>query len=244
MRADVLSWVIPARDEARSLPRLFNEISEISLKNLEVIVVDDGSKDFSYNVLITIAKSFPNLKIIRFKLPRGKWAALEAGFKLASGEIIITSDSDLQDDPKEVLKLLNKFQQGYDLVSGWRKNRKDPLYKVWISNIGNRFVSLVSGYRFKDLNSPFKVYRREVFESLPSHGSLLRFSALFAKKMGYKVDEVPVYHRSRLYGKSKFGFVKYIRIFYDLVLVFLLFSGSGRLAKALSAKKEKVRMPR
>jgi glycosyltransferase involved in cell wall biosynthesis len=197
----------------------------------EIIAVDDASSDGSPAVLDLLKRKILQLRIIRFRLHKGKWAALEAGFGAARGEIIITCDSDLQDDPREVIALIAKIEAGYDLVSGRRKNRKDLLYKVWISKLGNRLVSLVYGYRFHDLNSPYKIYKRHVLESIPKHGSLLRFSMLFAKNLGYKVCEVPVNHRARLYGKSKFGVIKYGRILFDLVLVILLFSGSGRVRK-------------
>ncbi|MBI3380344.1 glycosyltransferase family 2 protein [Candidatus Gottesmanbacteria bacterium] len=170
------------------------------------------------------------LLVIRLSSPQGKWAALREGIKVAKGEIIITSDSDWQDDPKEVKELLAKLKS-HDLVSGWRKVRHDPFLKILISRGGNYLVSILYKKDFKDLNSPFKVYRRNVVESIPKDGSLLRYSMLFAHKMGYKTIEVPVTHRPRIYGKSKFGVIKYLRIIYDILLIFLLFSGSGRLTR-------------
>ncbi|MDP3973338.1 MAG: glycosyltransferase family 2 protein [Candidatus Daviesbacteria bacterium] len=232
------SWILPIKNEAESLPQLLEEITQVMrdkkysskgrpASGWEIIAVNDASTDSSLSIL----KSFTAVKILTFASPQGKWAALKAGFEAAQGQIIITSDSDLQDDPNEMRKLLTKFNQGYDLVSGWRKTRQDIFYKVWISNLGNKFASILNGHRFHDLNSPFKIYQREVLENIPQEGSLLRFSNLFAKKLGYKVSEVPIIHRPRLYGRSKFGIVKYLRIIYDLFLVMLLFTGSGRLKK-------------
>ena len=219
------SWILPIYNEALSLPQLIREISQVMKgREYEIIAVDDGSKD-------PLNFQIPRLKVIHLNTHQGKWAALQAGFKAASGQIIITSDSDLQDDPKEAKKLLKKLDQGFDLVSGWRKIRFDPLYKVVISRLGNLLVSILAGHHFKDLNSPFKAIRREVLDSLPKEGSLLRFSLLFAKRLGYKVFEVPITGRPRIYGSSKFGLVKYLRILYDLILVLLLFTGSGRLKK-------------
>lgn len=225
------SWIIPIHNESQSLPGLFEEIKRINLKNYEIIAINDGSTDNTGFVLKKLSKKTPALKIIHLKSRQGKWPCLEIGFRAARGQIIVTSDSDLQDDPEEVNKLLSRLDAGYDLVSGWRFKRHDRLYKVWISKIGNNLASALTGHQFKDLNSPFKVYKRELIDRLPLHGSLIRFSMLFADKLGYKVAEVPINHRPRLYGQSKFGIVKYLRIIYDLILIFLLFSGSSRLKK-------------
>ena len=230
MTQTVYSWVLPIYDEAKSLPQLISEIQKVMTgKSYEIIAVNDVSEDNTPTTLKSLTSRIPQLKVINFKLHQGKWAALSAGFQASQGQTIITLDSDLQDDPGEVKKLLNKLKQGYDLVSGWRKMRHDPFYKVIISKLGNWLASTLTNHNFKDLNSPFKVYRGEVLESLPKQGSLLRFTMLFADRLGYKVAEVPVNHRPRLYGKSKFGIVKYLRIIYDLILILLLFSGSGRL---------------
>lgn len=224
------SWILPVKDESESLPKLIDEIRKtMKGRSFEIIAVDDASEDKSYYTLQS-ARLF-NLKVIRFITHQGKWVAIREGIKAAKGDIIITSDADLQDDPKEVKKLLAKFAKDYDLLSGLRKVRYDPYYKILLSKLGNHFVSILTGYKFKDLNSPFKIYKREVLENIPKEGSLLRFSMLFARKMGYKTAEVPITHRPRIYGKSKFGIIKYLRIFYDLLLVFLLFSGSGRLTR-------------
>lgn len=230
MQSIEYSWILPIKDEVLSLPQIIGEIKEVMKgQSFEIIAIDDASKDETKEVLEKIAKDTPQLKFIHLKSQEGKWFALSLGLKKAKGETIITSDSDLQDDPREFPKLLTKLEKGYDLVSGWRKKRHDPFYKVLISKLGNLLVSFLTKKKFHDLNSPFKVYRREVLNNLASQGSLLRFTILFAYNLGFKVAEVAVHHRPRFYGKSKFGVVKYLRILYDLVLVLLLFSGSGRL---------------
>lgn len=259
------SWIIPVKNEEASLPQLISEIARVmhtvipyqnryGIHKYEILAVDDASTDNSLTTLKSFTPNRPGsglttrtpLKVIYLASHQGKWAALRVGFEAAEGEIIITSDSDLQDDPGGVIKLLNKLEpilslrgpmksdrgnlsyQGYDLVSGARLNRFDPLYKVFISRLGNFLVSKITGHHFKDLNSSFKVYKREVLDHIPKDGSLLRFSMLFAMRLGYRVCEVPITHRPRLFGKSKFGVIKYLRIIYDLILVMLLFTGSGR----------------
>ena len=230
------SWVFPVKDEAASLAQLVGEI-QIAMKgrDFEIIAVDDASEDNSLSILAKLARKSQILRVIHLGTHQGKWAAVRRGLEEAKGEIIITLDSDLQDDPKEAAKLLAKLRDGYDLVSGWRKRRYDPFYKVAISKFGNWLVSMLSGQRYYDLNSPFKAYRQEAIANLPKHGSLLRFTMLFANKVGYKVSEVPIYHRPRRFGKSKFSIIKYLRIMYDLALVLMLFSGSGRIVKEKSS---------
>lgn len=226
------SWVLPIKNEKMAIPQLIREIKKaMQNRSFEIIAIDDASTDNSGLTLEKLSKKMPQLKIIHFKTHQGKWAALREGIKNSNGSIIITSDSDGQDDPKEAKELLAKLK-GYDLVSGWRKERYDVFYKIFISQLGNLIVSLLTGIEYKDINSPFKVYKRKVLEDIPKEGSLLRFSMLFAYKLGFKTREIPIIHRPRIYGKSKFGVIKYLRILYDLLLVYLLFSGSGRLTKA------------
>ena len=232
MKTITYSWVIPIKNESEALPRLIDEIKNMMVragKSYEIVAVNDASEDNTKKVLENLSKNFPQLRTINFPRHQGKWTALREGIKAAEGEIIITSDSDGQDKPSEVKKLLEQLENGYDLVSGWRKVRHDPFYKILISKIGNYLISILTKKDFKDLNSPFKVYRKEVLAAIPKEGSLLRFSMLFAYKLGFRIREIPITHRPRIYGKSKFGIIKYLRILYDLLLVYLLFSGSGRL---------------
>lgn len=227
------SWVLPIKDEKMAIPQLIWEIKKaMQNRSFEIIAIDDASTDNSGLTLEKLSKKMPQLKIIHFKTHQGKWAALREGIKNSNGSIIITSDSDGQDKPSEVKKLLEQLEEGFDLVSGWRKKRHDPYYKILISRVGNYLISKLSQKEFKDLNSPFKIYRREVLAGLPKEGSLLRFSLLFAYKLCFRTREIPIIHRPRIYGKSKFGVIKYIRILYDLLLVYLLFSGSGRPTRA------------
>lgn len=229
-RPVMYSWILPIRNEARSLPQLIDEIRQaMSGKRCQIVAVDDASSDRTLAVLKDLRRKLADIKIIHFSFPRGKWAALRCGIQQARGKVLITSDADLQDDPKGVSKLIEKLGQGFDLVSGWRTSRQDLWYKVAISRLGNAVISIVTHHCFHDLNSPFKVFRRRVVLDLPLEGSLFRFSLLFAECMEYKIAEVPIAHRSRRFGKSKFGPIKYIRILFDLFLVLLLFSGSGRL---------------
>lgn len=242
MKETTFSWVLPIKDEALSLSQLLKEIKSVMRdESFEIVAVNDASNGDTKNVLTKLGKRFPQLKSIHFSLHQGKWAALTAGLNKARGEVVITLDSDLQDDPQEAKKLLQKLNNGYDLVSGWRRERHDLFYKVWISRLGNWLVSILTNCQFRDLNSPFKIYRREILDSLPTQGSLLRFTLLFAHKLGYQTAEVPIIHRPRLYGQSKFGLVKYLRIIFDLLLVLLLFSGSGRIERASLPKVEKKR---
>ena len=232
MKPIVYSWILPIKNEAESISQLFKEIKKVmSGRRFELIAINDASKDNTLSILKSLNSQTPQLKIIHFPTHQGKWAVLLAGFKASKGQVIITSDSDLQDDPKEVKKMIEKINSGYDLVSGWRKIRHDAFYKVLISRLGNILASYLTGRHFKDLNSSFKVYRREILDNLPNQGSLLRFTCVFANKLGYKVAEVPINHRPRIFGKSKFGIIKYLRILYDLILISLLFSGSGRIKK-------------
>ncbi|MBI4035203.1 MAG: glycosyltransferase family 2 protein [Candidatus Chisholmbacteria bacterium] len=224
------SWVIPIYNEAKSLTQLVTEINQFSRQPYEIIAVSDASTDNSLLILRRLSRRYP-IKVISLPSRQGKWPALITSLHHAQGNIIITLDADLQDNPNQFTKLLTKLNQGYDLVSGWRQLRRDTIYKVWISRLGNWLVSNLTHRRFHDLNSPFKVFRRELLTSLPLTGSLFRFSLLFAYKSGFKVAEVPIRHRPRRFGESKFGLIKYLRIIYDLILVLLLFSGSNRIAK-------------
>lgn len=226
------SWILPIKNEVKSLPQLLSEIKKAMRgKNCEIIAVDDASSDSSRTLLQNISQRDKSLKLVTFTSHVGKWVALSAGLKNSRGQIIITSDADLQDDPAQINKLLGKLASGYDLVSGSREPRKDPFYKILLARTGNRLAALLKMGDFTDFSSPFKVARREVFQNIPKEGTFLRFSLIFAQKMGYKVAEVPTTHRPRLYDRSKFGPVKYLRILYDLLLITLLFSGSGHLGK-------------
>lgn len=208
MKSSVYSVVIPVHNEVDSIPILLRELG----RRGEIIIVDDCSTDGS-----------SRYAAIRLLSRQGKWAALRAGIAKTHSEVIIVMDGDLQDDPREIPKLICKLDKGYDIVSSWRKNRQDPSYKILLTRAAN----IILGYR--DFSSPFKAYRREALAQLPQEGSFLRYSLLFAKKLRLRVAEVPVGHRPRRFGSSKFGILKYFRIFWDLLFITLLFTGSGRL---------------
>lgn len=226
------SVVFPVYNEAQGLTQLTHEVVRVmDGKRYEIIAVNDGSTDASLSMLKEIEKSTPSLQVIHLPTRLGKWSALILGIKKAQGDIIITLDSDLQDDPGQLPVLFHALKKDTDVSSGWRKGRMDPWYKVTISHLGNLFVSYCTGRVWHDLNAPMKVYRRGVFATIPLAGSLLRFSLLFASKTGFRVVEVPIKHRPRVYGNSKFGLIKYLRILYDTALVLLLFTGSGSIRK-------------
>ena len=162
------------------------------------------------------------VKLIQFLHNYGKSAALAAGFKLAAGRYVITMDADLQDDPEEIPKLLEKLQQGYDLVSGWKKVRHDPISKRWASKVYNYFTSLFSGIRLHDFNCGLKIYRREVVRTLRVYGEMHRYLPVIAFRNGFRVTELPVRHHARKYGHSKFGVARFARGAFDLLTISFL----------------------
>lgn len=203
------SIVIPLKDEADSLPALYGELTDV-LKKLskpyEIIFIDDGSIDDSSKVISDLQKTDKNIRLITFRANFGKSLALSTGFEEAIGETIITMDADLQDDPADIPKLINKLNEGYDLVNGWRKKRADTLSKRNSSILFNKGSAFLSGIRLHDFNCGLKALRKEVANDLHIYGELHRFIPILAAKKKYKVTEVYVNNRTRKYGKSKFGF--------------------------------------
>lgn len=220
-----LSVVVPLYNEEESLPELILQI-ESELKNIpqarnsyEVIFVDDGSKDKSFEVIKAIRNRNQNVRGIRFRRNYGKSAALSVGFEKARGQFVATMDADLQDDPAELVKMLEKINEGYDLVSGWKKKRHDPITKTIPSKFFNFVTSCVSGLKLHDFNCGLKLYRRDVVKYLQVYGEMHRYLPVLAKWGGFKVTEVPVTHHPRRYGKSKFGFSRFMKGFLDLLTV-------------------------
>lgn len=221
-----ISLIIPVRDEAENLPILFLEIKK-ALNNLkadyEVIIIDDGSQDNSFEIS---KKELKKQKIkglvIQLLSAYGKGAALELGFKKASGDIFITLDADLQDDPKEIKKFLNKIDAGYDGVVGWRKKRKDSFFNVISSKIFNFFTYLFTGVKLHDINCGLKAFKKEVISNIRVYKGLYRFLPTFVAWKKYKVTEIPVNHRKRRFGKSKYTAFKIIDGIFDLALVTFL----------------------
>jgi len=218
-----LSFIIPAYNEEESLEQLYNEILQNRGDHqYEVIFIEDGSTDNTYSVMQQLAQKDSNVKVIRFRKNFGKAAALQTGFNYATGDVIFTMDADLQDNPAEINSFLAKLDEGYDLVTGWKKKRHDPLNKKIPSKLFNFITSLSFGLKLHDYNCGFKAYRREVVAELDIYGEMHRYIPALAHSKGFKVAEIVVDHRSRQFGKSKYGIERYLRGFLDLTTVKLL----------------------
>ena len=221
-----LSVVVAVLDEEESIRPLFSALDEVldSLgREYEIIFVDDGSEDSSFEILKSLYENDrEHVRVIQFRRNFGKTAALTAGFREARGGVVITLDADLQDDPTEIPGLLDKLNEDYDLVVAWRHERQDPLSKRLPSKIANAAVSVLTGVRLHDLNCGFKAYRREVVQDLKLYGELHRFIPVLAHWRGYRVTEQKVVHRPRQYGQSKYGFERLGRSFLDFGMVLFL----------------------
>ncbi len=217
-----ISLVVPLLNEEESILPLINEIRK-AIKPLnkpyEVIFVDDGSTDGSLKIIKDAAKVDNRLKFISFRKNYGKSAALQVGFKAATGDAIITMDADLQDDPHEIPNLLKKLDEGFDLCSGWKKERFDPVIKKYSSRFFNFVTRIISGIKIHDFNCGLKAYRREVVQNLNVYGELHRYVPVLAKWQGFTVTEIPVKHHPRRYGKTKFGVSRFFKGFIDLITV-------------------------
>jgi len=218
-----LSIVIPAKDEACSLPILLNEIEKvlkkISYNSYEIIVIDDGSTDETQKVLKKLKHK--NFKFFSHRGNLGKSQALQTGFDNATGEIIITMDADLQDDPNEIPRFLQAIKNA-DVVSGWKKHRHDPLSKKIPSKIFNKLTNILTGLKIHDVNCGFKAYKKECIKELNLYGELYRFIPILLYKQNFKIAEIEVNHRKRKYGKSKFGIERNIKGFIDLITIVFL----------------------
>lgn len=215
-----LSVVIPAYDEAESVATLTAELKtvlEARGGQWEILFVDDGSRDGTADAIARLAAADPRVKGLSFRRNFGKSAALATGFRAASGRLVVTMDADLQDDPAELPKLVAKLDEGYDLVSGWKQNRQDPISKTLPSRLFNAVTSWVAGVRLHDFNCGFKVYKREVTLAIDVYGEFHRFMPALAHWGGFRVAEVPVHHRPRKFGRSKFGAARFINGFLDLM---------------------------
>ncbi|RPI20352.1 MAG: glycosyltransferase [Acidobacteria bacterium] len=220
-----VSVIIPLYNEKDSLPLLYEELGqalESYTSDYELIFVDDGSTDGSFQVLRDFQTRDARIRVVRLRRNFGKSAALSAGFRLADGAVIVTIDADLQDRPSEIPKLFRKLEEGFDLVSGWKKPRRDPLRKRIPSLIFNRVTALLTGVPLHDINCGFKIYRREVIEEIKVYGEMYRYIPVLASYRGFVVGEVPVEHGPRRFGKSKFGATRFIGGFFDLMTVIML----------------------
>lgn len=219
-----ISFVIPVRNEEASVSILYKDLKLYAkkFKPYEIIFVDDGSDDNTFKNLKKLSRKDNTLKLIKLRGRFGKSAALQTGFDISRGKIIITLDGDLQDNPKEISKFIEKINEGYDLVSGWKKKRHDPLTRVVPSRILNYLMPYITGVKLHDVNCGFKAYRREVIENLNLYGELYRFIPIIAAKKNFKVTEIIVEHRKRLYGKTKFGWDRNIKGLLDLITIIFL----------------------
>lgn len=222
----MISFVIPLLNEEDSLRALYEAVTrsaEPLPRAYEIILVDDGSTDQSPTILRDLFEADPeHVRVIQFRRNFGKTAALTAGFALARGDILVTLDADLQDDPGELPRLLDKLEEGYDLVVAWRTQRQDSISKRWPSKLANATVSTLTGAKLHDLNCGFKVYRREVVQDLKLYGELHRYVPVLAHWKGYRVTEVPVTHHPRLHGQSKYGAGRLARGYIDFLSVLFL----------------------
>jgi glycosyltransferase involved in cell wall biosynthesis len=244
--AHALSIVIPARDEEESLPLVVARImaagtaSGRSLR--DIVLVDDGSSDNTWRVMGELAAAHEVIQAIRLRRNFGKATALMVGIGACRGDVIITMDADLQDDPDEISRFVETLDHGYDLVSGWKKERHDPLNKTLPSRLFNKVTAAISGVKLNDFNCGFKAYRREIFDAIELYGELHRYVPVLANALGYRIAEIPVRHHARRFGTSKYGVARYLRGFLDLLTVVLitrfayrpghLFGGIGSLLAA------------
>lgn len=226
-----VSVVIPVYNEEDSIEDLYNEVKRV-LTNLEIsyeiVFVDDGSSDQTLTILKRIHEGDPRVKIIRFRRNFGQSPAISAGFDYAEGDVIITMDADMQNDPSDIPLLLEKIGEGYDIVSGWRANRKDPLSKRIPSKLSNYLASKLTGVKLHDFGCTLKAYRREVVEGVKLYGEMHRYIPAITSWIGVSIAEVEVKHHPRKSGTSKYGMTRLIRGMLDLITVTFLLSYSTR----------------
>jgi glycosyltransferase involved in cell wall biosynthesis len=218
-----ISVVIPLLNEEESITELSTQLESV-LQRLapnawDVIFIDDGSTDGSFNVLQRIHTRNPRFTAIRFRRNYGKSAALAVGFAEATGEFVITMDADLQDDPTELPALISKLEEGYDLVSGWKRKRFDPWHKTLPSKLFNTVTSIMTGIKLHDFNCGLKAYRKEVTDTVQVYGEMHRYIPALAHWEGFRVTEIPVQHHPRKFGVSKFGMSRFLKGFLDLLTV-------------------------
>jgi len=220
-----ITFVVPAFNEEDSVETLHSEILDVCQEHgyeFEIIFVDDGSTDKTWPKLKKLAESPPDTQALRFRRNFGKAAALRAATQEATRELVITMDADLQDDPAEVPNLIAELDNGFDVVSGWKKVRNDPIGKTLPSKVFNAMVSYLTGVRLQDHNCGFKVYRREVFDEVKLYGEMHRFVPVLAASRGFRISQVAVNHRARQFGESKYGWNRLPKGFLDLLTVSFL----------------------
>jgi glycosyltransferase involved in cell wall biosynthesis len=227
-----ISVVVPVRNEAPNLSRLYAELVETldgTGRRFEIVFIEDGSTDESFAALVRLQAADERVRVIRFRRNFGQTAAFSAGFAHARGELIVTVDADLQNDPRDIPRLLAEIDRGFDIVSGWRKERKDAfLSRLVPSIIANRIISWATGVRLNDYGCSLKVFRAEVVKPLKLYGEMHRFLPAIASEMGVRIGEVVVNHRARVHGRSHYGISRTIRVILDLITVKFLISYSTR----------------
>lgn len=221
----LISFVIPVYNENESIRLLYEGIMKEVKKGeiaYEILFVDDGSSDSSAEVIRQLIEQDKSVHLISFRKNFGKAMALETGFRNAKGDVVITMDADLQDDPVEIPQFIAKLEEGYDLVSGWKKERHDPLEKRLPSKLFNKVTSMLSGVKLHDFNCGYKAYRREVVDAVDVYGELHRYIPVLAYRKGFRITEIVVHHNKREFGKSKYGFERYLRGLFDSLTVAFL----------------------
>jgi len=229
---ETLSVIIPIFNEEENVSPLYDRLISALQKAgrpYEILFIDDGSSDGSLEVLLDISQKNPNVKIISFSRNFGQTAALSAGIDFSRGEILIPMDGDLQNDPEDILSLLQKIDEGYDVVSGWRKDRKDPFFTRRLpSMIANKIISFIGGVRLHDYGCMLKAYKRDILKNIRLYGEMHRFIPLYAHWIGARVSEIPVNHFPRRSGSSKYGMSRVIKVILDLMVVKFLLSYSQK----------------
>ncbi len=242
----MISVVVPVRDEEQTVEPLHGElVAALASRGdpWEVVFVDDGSRDGTHAALVRLHDSEDNVKVVRLRRNAGKAAALDAGFHEVEGDVVVTIDGDLQDDPAEIPRLLAKLDEGYDLVTGWKTERNDPAARRILSRVFNVVTGWLSGLELHDMNCGLKAFRAEVARELELYGELHRFIPVLAHDLGFRVTEISVRHRPREHGRSRYGMERYVRGFLDLLTVSFmsryrhrplhLFGGLGLLLSAI-----------
>jgi glycosyltransferase involved in cell wall biosynthesis len=227
-----LSVIVPIRNEAPGLVELHRELTDTLDRwgrSYEIVAIDDGSTDESFSILTRLHAMDPRLRVIRFRRNFGQTAAFSAGFEHARGRIIVTSDGDLQNDPRDIPAMIARLESGYDIVCGWRKNRQDAFVSRTVpSMLANRLISWATGVRLHDYGCSLKAFRAEVVKPLRLYGEMHRFIPAIASEQGVAIDEIVVNHRSRRHGSSNYGISRTIRVILDLLTVKFLLSYSTR----------------
>lgn len=219
-----ISVVIPTFNETESILELVSSLQSVlkSFKKWEILFIDDGSTDGTSELVEDIAKKNSNIKLVQLHRNYGKSAALAEGFKLVEGDYVITMDADLQDDPNEIPHLLEKLEEGYDLVTGWKRDRKDPWTKRFPSKIANFVTGIITGVKVHDMNCGLKIYRKEVVNTLDIYGGRHRYIPALAAQKRFRIAEIPVKHHKRKYGTTKYGGSRLFHGFFDLVTILFL----------------------